>query len=154
MLVYFIPIWNIHITVIWYILFNSGANPTIASYNASVVNFNNATENLALFENKIIFFYFEKRSSLLQRWLKSGRFSSVFGILRQKNLATLSDCATTEEPASGDSGKPQRRLRAKHLLQCFFIIRVARFSWVQLTKTEKNMPNYQKVYQMAIKYIK
>jgi hypothetical protein len=42
----------------------SGANPTIASYNASVVNFCNTTDSLARFENKIIFFYFEKHSSL------------------------------------------------------------------------------------------
>jgi hypothetical protein len=46
----------------------SGANPTIVSYNASVVNFYNATGSLARFENKNISFYFEKRSSLLQRW--------------------------------------------------------------------------------------
>jgi hypothetical protein len=35
-----------------------GANPTIASYNASVVNFYNATGSLVRFENKNIFFYF------------------------------------------------------------------------------------------------
>jgi hypothetical protein len=35
-----------------------GANPTIASYNASVVNFYNATGSLARFENTNIFFYF------------------------------------------------------------------------------------------------
>jgi hypothetical protein len=35
-----------------------GANPTIASYNASVVNFYNATGSLAHFENKNITFYF------------------------------------------------------------------------------------------------
>jgi hypothetical protein len=45
-----------------------GANPTIASYNASVVNFYNATGSLARFENENILFFFEKRSSLLQRW--------------------------------------------------------------------------------------
>jgi hypothetical protein len=45
-----------------------GANPTIAIYNASVVNFCNATGSLACFENKYIFFFFEKRSTLLQRW--------------------------------------------------------------------------------------
>jgi hypothetical protein len=38
-----------------------GVNPTIASYNASVVNFYNATGSLALFENKNILFHFEKR---------------------------------------------------------------------------------------------
>jgi hypothetical protein len=35
---------------------NTGANPTIASYNARVVNFYNATDNIARFENKNIFF--------------------------------------------------------------------------------------------------
>jgi hypothetical protein len=33
-------------------------------YNASVVNFYNATGSLARLENKNILFYFEKRSSL------------------------------------------------------------------------------------------
>jgi hypothetical protein len=42
-----------------------GANPTIVSYNVSVVNFYNATGSLARLENKNISFYFEKRSSLL-----------------------------------------------------------------------------------------
>jgi hypothetical protein len=35
-----------------------GANPTIASYTASVANFYNATGSLARFENKNIIFYF------------------------------------------------------------------------------------------------
>jgi hypothetical protein len=35
-----------------------GANPTIASYNASVVNFYNATGSLARFENKKYFILF------------------------------------------------------------------------------------------------
>jgi hypothetical protein len=35
-----------------------GANPTIAIYNASVVNFYNATGSLEHFENKNIIFYF------------------------------------------------------------------------------------------------
>jgi hypothetical protein len=39
-------------------LAKSGANPTIASYNASTVIFSNATDNLARFENKNIFFKF------------------------------------------------------------------------------------------------
>jgi hypothetical protein len=46
----------------------SGANPMIASYNASIVNFYNATGSLSRFKNKNILFYFEKCSSLLQRW--------------------------------------------------------------------------------------
>jgi hypothetical protein len=35
-----------------------GANPTIVTYNASVVNFYNAAGSLARFENKNILFYF------------------------------------------------------------------------------------------------
>jgi hypothetical protein len=59
----------------------SPANPTIVSYNPSVVNFYNATGSLARFENCNIFFFFEKRYSLLQRWrcsykLKSRRIGS------------------------------------------------------------------------------
>jgi hypothetical protein len=53
-----------------------GANPTIASYNASVVNFYNATGSLARFENKNIIFYFSKHSSLLQRWRCSWKFKN------------------------------------------------------------------------------
>jgi hypothetical protein len=53
-----------------------GANLTIASYNASVVNFCNATGSLARFENKNIFFYFEKRCILLQRRRCSCKFKS------------------------------------------------------------------------------
>jgi hypothetical protein len=41
-----------------YALGTPGANPTIASYNGSVVNFYNATASLARFENKNIIFYF------------------------------------------------------------------------------------------------
>jgi hypothetical protein len=40
------------------ILPQPGANPTIAIYNASVVNFYNATGSLEHFENKNIIFYF------------------------------------------------------------------------------------------------
>jgi hypothetical protein len=62
----------------------SGANPTIASYNASVVNFYNATGSLARLENNILL-YFEKRCSLLQRWrcrckLKNRRIGSRFDV--------------------------------------------------------------------------
>jgi hypothetical protein len=39
-----------------------GANPTITSYNASIVNFYNATGSLALIENKNILLYFEKNA--------------------------------------------------------------------------------------------
>jgi hypothetical protein len=64
-----------------------GVNPTIASYNASVVNVYNGTGSLARFENKNILFYFEKRSSLLQRWhcsckLKNRRIASWDGYER------------------------------------------------------------------------
>jgi hypothetical protein len=51
----------------WNLLFSNrdtGTNPTTSIYNASVVNFYNATGSLARFENKNIFSYFEKRSSL------------------------------------------------------------------------------------------
>jgi hypothetical protein len=63
-----------------------GANPTIASYKATVVNFYNAAGSLARFENKNISFYFEKRSSLLHRWrcsckLKSRRIGSCINKL-------------------------------------------------------------------------
>jgi hypothetical protein len=40
---------------------DSRAKPTIASCNASVVNFYNATGSLARFENKNVLFYIEKR---------------------------------------------------------------------------------------------
>jgi hypothetical protein len=43
-------------------IFWPGSNPTTSIYNASVVNFYNATGSLARFENKNIFFFFEKRS--------------------------------------------------------------------------------------------
>jgi hypothetical protein len=36
-------------------LLNPGANPTIASYNASVENFYNATDSLARIENELVF---------------------------------------------------------------------------------------------------
>jgi hypothetical protein len=45
-------------------------------YNAGVVKIYNATGSLARFDNKNIFFYFEKRSSLLQRWGCSCKFKS------------------------------------------------------------------------------
>jgi hypothetical protein len=35
----------------------TGANPTIASYNASAVNINDATSSLVRFENKKIFYF-------------------------------------------------------------------------------------------------
>jgi hypothetical protein len=44
--------------------------------SASVVNFYNAMGSPACFENKNISFYFEKRSSLLQRWRCSCKFKS------------------------------------------------------------------------------
>jgi hypothetical protein len=40
--------------------FLPGANPTIASYNASVVNFYNTTGSLARFENKKYYLLFKK----------------------------------------------------------------------------------------------
>jgi hypothetical protein len=41
-----------------------GANPSIASYNASVVKFYNATGSLARFENKKIIFYSTLKNAL------------------------------------------------------------------------------------------
>jgi hypothetical protein len=40
----------------------SGPNPTIASYNASVVNFYNATGSIVRFINKNIFFFYSKNA--------------------------------------------------------------------------------------------
>jgi hypothetical protein len=55
----------------------AGPNPTTSIYNASVVNFYNATGSLARFENQNILFYFEKRSSLLQRVVAVGKLKVV-----------------------------------------------------------------------------
>jgi hypothetical protein len=44
----------------------SGAIPTIVSYNASAVKIYNVMSSLVRFENKNIFSYFEKRSSLVK----------------------------------------------------------------------------------------
>jgi hypothetical protein len=52
------------------------ANPTIVNYNAIVVKIYNATSSLVLFENKIIFFYFEK--SALAYYVQRGRCSCKF----------------------------------------------------------------------------
>jgi hypothetical protein len=41
---------------------NTGANPTIVSYNASAVNIYNATSSLARSENKNIFFCIRKNA--------------------------------------------------------------------------------------------
>jgi hypothetical protein len=43
---------------------------------ANAVNFYNSAGSLARFENKNIFFFYEKRSSLLQRWRCSCKFKS------------------------------------------------------------------------------
>jgi hypothetical protein len=40
----------------------SAPNPTIASYNASVVNFYNATGSIVRFINKNIFFFYSKNA--------------------------------------------------------------------------------------------
>jgi hypothetical protein len=53
---------------IWVRNWKPGANPTIVSYNASVVQVFNATSSLGHFENKNISSTLKKRSSLLQRW--------------------------------------------------------------------------------------
>jgi hypothetical protein len=51
-------------------VFKPGADPTIVSYNAGAVEIYNAKGSLVRSENKIIFFYFEKRSSLLHTSLE------------------------------------------------------------------------------------
>jgi hypothetical protein len=43
-------------------------------YNASIVKIYNATSSLVRFKNKTSFFYFKKRSSLLQLWRCSCKF--------------------------------------------------------------------------------
>jgi hypothetical protein len=53
---------------------NPGANPTIISYNTSAVKIYNAKSNQEHFESKNMFFYFEQRTSLLQRWRQRCKF--------------------------------------------------------------------------------
>jgi hypothetical protein len=66
-------------------------NPTTVSYNVSVVNIYNATTvSLVRFENKNIFFRFEKRSSLLQR----RRQKSHIGLAPGANHTTFEFTAT------------------------------------------------------------
>jgi dihydroxyacetone kinase-like predicted kinase len=50
----------------WFLI--PGANPTIVIDIASAVKLYNAKSSLVRFENKNIFFNFEKCSSLLQSW--------------------------------------------------------------------------------------
>jgi hypothetical protein len=50
----------------WFLI--PGANPTIVIDIASAVKLYNAKSSLVRFENKNIFFNFEKCSSLLQRY--------------------------------------------------------------------------------------
>jgi hypothetical protein len=50
--------------------------PTIVIYNASAVKIYNNTSSLVRFENKNIYFFYEKRSSLLQtRFFPNGYFN-------------------------------------------------------------------------------
>jgi hypothetical protein len=59
---------------IWQPCCTTGANPTIVCYNDGVVKICNATSSLLHFDNKNIFIYSKKRSSLLQRWRCSCKF--------------------------------------------------------------------------------
>jgi hypothetical protein len=68
----------------------SGANPTALSYNASALKIYNATRNLVRFENKNMLSYFEKRSSLLQRWRRIGPCNYLPGNLIASNKEKLS----------------------------------------------------------------
>jgi hypothetical protein len=54
-----------------------GPNPTIASCDASVVNFYKSTGSPARFENKKYLFVFEKRCRLTQRWRCCCKFKSL-----------------------------------------------------------------------------
>jgi hypothetical protein len=49
-----------------------GSNPTIVSYNASVVKIYCSMSSLVRFENKLFSSTLKKLSSLLQRWRCSG----------------------------------------------------------------------------------
>jgi hypothetical protein len=49
-----------YVSTHWWPSLNPGTNHTIVSYNASVVNIYNTTSSLVPFENKNIFFNFEK----------------------------------------------------------------------------------------------
>jgi hypothetical protein len=53
------------------------ANSTIASYNASIVNFYNGTGSLYHFVSKNFLFYFKEHSRLPQRWHCSCKFKSL-----------------------------------------------------------------------------
>jgi hypothetical protein len=78
---------------------SSGANPTIASYNASAAKVYNATSSLVHFENNILFNY-EKRSSLLQRWRCSCKYNSrrYIGLAPGiKFTSTISNLSSTSE---------------------------------------------------------
>jgi hypothetical protein len=57
-----------HKIIFFLVPLRPGVNPTIASYNASDVNFYNATYSVGFFENGNILFYFEKRCCLLKLW--------------------------------------------------------------------------------------
>jgi hypothetical protein len=46
-----------------------GATTKIVTYNASAVKINNATRNLVHSEDQNIFFFFEKRTDILERWV-------------------------------------------------------------------------------------
>jgi hypothetical protein len=58
------PLQNLFVSVGKFSSLNffSGPNPTIASYNASVVNFYNATGSIVRFINKNIFFFYSKNA--------------------------------------------------------------------------------------------
>jgi hypothetical protein len=78
--------------------FTSGANPTIVSYSASDEKNYNAKSCLVRFENKNIFFYIEKRSSLLQRRRCSSKFvgsaPALFSVSSGRTESQLSICSS------------------------------------------------------------
>jgi hypothetical protein len=66
---------------------NPGADPTIASYNASTVKFYYSASSLVRFENNNVFFLYEKRSSLSRSIRSRSRsYDREFQRQRCKNL--------------------------------------------------------------------
>jgi hypothetical protein len=59
-----------------FLLGYAGGNPTIASNNASAVKIYSSSNSPVRFENENVFFYFNKRFILIQRWHCSCKFIS------------------------------------------------------------------------------
>jgi hypothetical protein len=101
---------------------------------------------------------------------------SWFGVLRQEKSGnpglqrSLVVVQRADQPATSGStvfptimierrgrlGSETQLVPSPQLSSTFYphTTRVARFLWVQHTKTVKNIPNVHKVYQMSLKYTK